>query len=231
MDHVGETTARGPPLGDLPDAGPGTFDPPAQPAPVESTLAKPAPVEPALAKPTPVEAAPAKPAPAEAGRVEPAPVEVAQDTPAARREAALRAIGRQLDKEATEREAAARLPPSWSSARRYRLFGRTDPNAELILYAEAWSRKIHQNMTLDMVRELVKQPHSDPVVTVAIRSDGSVESVTFVRSSGVAALDEAIRGVVHSQTPYQVFPPGLARDFDVIEIRRTWYFDVAIRLY
>ena len=24
---------------------------------------------------------------------------------------------------------------------------------------------------------------------------------------------------------------GVAREFDVIEIRRTWYFDVAIRLY
>ena len=86
-------------------------------------------------------------------------------------------------------------------------------------------------MTFDMVREAAKQPHADPLVTVAIRSDGSVESVTFVQSSGVAAIDEAIRRIVDSQTPYQVFPPGLAREFDVIEIRRTWYFDMAIRLY
>ena len=86
-------------------------------------------------------------------------------------------------------------------------------------------------MTFDMVREAAKQPHTDPLVTVAIRSDGSVESVTFVQSSGVAAIDEAIRRIVHSQTPYQVFPPGLARECDVIEIRRTWYFDMAIRLY
>ena len=55
-------------------------------------------------------------------------------------------------------------------------FGRTDPNAELILYAEAWSRKIQLNLTFDMVREAVQQPHADPLVTVAIRSDGSVES-------------------------------------------------------
>ena len=85
-------------------------------------------------------------------------------------------------------------------------------------------------MTFDMVREAVKQPHKDPLVTVAVRSDGSVESVTFVLSSGVPAIDEAIRRVVQSQAPYQVFPPGLAREYDVIEIRRTWHFDVAIRL-
>jgi hypothetical protein len=180
-----------------------------------------------------VEAARVEAARVEAARVEAARVEVAQEA-AARREAALRAIGRQLDEEAARREAAAaaaRLAPSSSSARRYWLFGRTDPNAELILYAEAWSRKIQLNMTFDMVREAAKQPHTDPLVTVAIRSDGSVESVTFVQSSGVAAIDEAIRRIVHSQTPYQVFPPGLAREFDVILIRRTWYFDTAIRLY
>ena len=96
---------------------------------------------------------------------------------------------------------------------------------------EAWSRKIQLNATtFDMVREAAKQPHTDPLVTVAIRSDGSVESVTFVLSSGVAAIDEAIRRIVDSQKPYQVFPPGLAREFDVILIRRSWYFDTAIRL-
>ena len=123
------------------------------------------------------------------------------------------------------------MPYSLSTARRYRLFGRTDPNAEIIQYAEAWSRKIELNMTFDMVREVVKQPHTDPVVTVAIRSNGSVESVTFVKSSGVPEIDEAIRRVVDSQTPYRAFPPALARDYDVIEIRRNWHFDIAIRMY
>ena len=180
-----------------------------------------------------VEAARVEAARVEAARVEAARVEAARQATDLQ-EAALRAIGRQLDEEAARRDAAtaaARLPPSSSSARRYRLFGRTDPNAEIIHYAEAWSRKIQMNMTFDMVRQAAKQPHTDPVVTVAIRSDGSVESVTFVVSSGVAALDEAIRGVVRSQAPYPVFPPDLVRDFDVIEIRRTWYFDMAIRLY
>jgi hypothetical protein len=50
-------------------------------------------------------------------------------------------------------------------------------------------------------------------------------------SSGVADLDEAIRRIVQSQVPYQTFPPALAREYDVIEIRRTWHFDVAVRLY
>ena len=71
----------------------------------------------------------------------------------------------------------------------------------------------------------------NPMVTVAIRSDGSVESVTFVSSSGVAEVDEAIRRIVESQKPYPAFSPSLAREVDVIEIRRTWYFDAAVRLH
>jgi hypothetical protein len=118
-----------------------------------------------------------------------------------------------------------------SSARRGRLFGRTDTNAELVLHAEAFARKIQLNTSFDSVHETAKQPHTDPMVTVALRSDGSVESVTFVLSSGVQAIDDAIRRIIYSQVPYQAFAPGLAREFDVVEIRRTWYFDSAIRLY
>ncbi|HLL17803.1 MAG TPA: TonB C-terminal domain-containing protein, partial [Rubrivivax sp.] len=154
----------------------------------------------------------------------------------ARREAARRAIGRQLDEEAARRETAAArpantLPHSASNLRRGRLFGRSDANAELVLYAEAWARKIELNMTIDMVRDLARRPHTKPVVTVAIRRDGSVESLSFVVSSGVAEIDEAIKGIVQSQTPYPMFPPALARDYDVVEIRRTWHFDMAVRLY
>jgi hypothetical protein len=158
-----------------------------------------------------------------------------------RREAARRAMGRILDEEAAQREAAARaaqrdrdpalLPPSASTARRGRLFGRIDPNGELVKYAEAWALKIQLNLTFGLVRELAAQPHQPPLVTVALRRDGSVESVTFVLSSGVPALDDAIRRVVQSQVPYPAFPPALAAEYDVIEIRRTWSFDTAIRLY
>jgi TonB family protein len=58
-----------------------------------------------------------------------------------------------------------------------------------------------------------------------------VESVTFDVSSGVAEVDEAVRRIVQDLRPYPAFPPALAREFDVIQIRRTWHFDTAVRLY
>jgi hypothetical protein len=174
----------------------------------------------------------------EAARQERARPEQAQRERAeqeAKREERLRAIGKQLNEEAAQRDAASNRPsrtllPTVSSLRRGWLLGRADPNTDLVLYAEAMSRKIEMNMTFDLVREAVKQPHAPPMVTVAIRADGSVEKVTFVVSSGMAAIDEAIRKVVASQAPYPAFTPALARQYDVIEIRRTWIFDIAIRL-
>ncbi|CAM3689160.1 TonB family protein [Roseateles saccharophilus] len=172
---------------------------------------------------------------AEAARAEAVKLAATQ-AEAAQREARLRAIGRQLDEEAARRDALARgpssaLPTSYSSLRRGRLFGQVDSNTELVLYAEAWARKIQLNQTFEKVREAAQAAHADPLVTVAIRSDGSVESVSFVRSSGVPALDEAIRQVVLGLQNYPAFPPALARDYDVVEIRRSWRFDSAIRLY
>ena len=123
------------------------------------------------------------------------------------------------------------MPRSVSSQRRIKLFGRSDANAELVNYAEAWARKIQMNTPADTVRELSRQPHTNPVVTVAVRSDGSVESVKLELSSGQPAVDAAIERIVRGQASYPAFSPVLASQYDVVEIRRTWQFDGAVRLY
>ena len=155
----------------------------------------------------------------------------------ARREAARRAMGRQLDEEAAQRDAergharqAGTLPPAWSPQRRLRLLGRSDPNTELVQYAEAWARRIHLNTSVDWVRDAAARPHTAALVTVALRRDGSVEGVTFVLSSGHPEVDAAIRRIVEANKPYAAFPPELARDADVVEIRRSWVFNTALWL-
>ena len=76
-----------------------------------------------------------------------------------------------------------------------------------MLYAEAFARKIQLNPTFDLVREATRAPYTDPLVTVAIRSDGSIESISFVRRSGVPQLDDAIERVVRSLERYPAFRP------------------------
>lgn len=99
------------------------------------------------------------------------------------------------------------------------------------MYAEGWRQKIEMNTPLDSLREAKAKPYVDPIVTVGLRRDGTVEAVTFNRSSGVPQLDDAVRAIVQKHAPYGAFPPDLAREYDVIEIRRVWTFDTAVRLF
>ncbi|HRD85212.1 MAG TPA: hypothetical protein PLF63_08565, partial [Rubrivivax sp.] len=54
-------------------------------------------------------------------------------------------------------------PPSWSSARRGRLLGRVDPHTAMVLYAEAFARRIQLNTPPALVRELAARPHQRPL--------------------------------------------------------------------
>lgn len=98
------------------------------------------------------------------------------------------------------------------------------------MVAEGWRQKIEQNAPFDVLQAAKNGPYENPVVTVALRRDGSVESVIFNRSSGVVAIDNAVRRIVLLLSPFAPFPSDLAMDYDVIEIRRVWTFDVALRL-
>jgi TonB family protein len=98
------------------------------------------------------------------------------------------------------------------------------------MLAEGWRQKIEQNAPLEVLHAAKNGPYENPLVTVALRRDGSVESVVINRSSGVAAIDDAVRQVVYMLSPFAPFPSDLGVDYDVIEIRRVWSFDVAVRL-
>jgi TonB family protein len=115
------------------------------------------------------------------------------------------------------------------SARRS-VFGSLDRDVGLSMYIKSWSVKIERNGSLNYSQLSKDRARGDPVVTVAIRSDGSVEDIIINRSSGRPDLDEAVRRIVRLNARYAVFPPDLARKYDVIEIRRIWSFDDSLRL-
>ena len=62
------------------------------------------------------------------------------------------------------------------------------------------------------------------LLTVSIRSDGSVEAVEINRSSGHSVLDAAAVKIVEMSAPFAAFPPDIRRDTDVLHITRTWMF-------
>ena len=72
--------------------------------------------------------------------------------------------------------------------------------------------------------------YTNPIVTVTLRVDGTVESVVFKRSSGIAGLDDAIRIIIASLAPYARIPSELALDYDLVEVSRQWTFGSGLRL-
>lgn len=60
---------------------------------------------------------------------------------------------------------------------------------------------------------------------VVIRSDGSLEDIRVIESSGFAVLDEAAIKVVRMAAPYAPFPEELAATTDKLEIIRTWHYE------
>ncbi|MFT4767240.1 MAG: protein TonB [Glaciecola sp.] len=60
---------------------------------------------------------------------------------------------------------------------------------------------------------------------VTVRSDGSLEDIQILQSSGYAVLDEAAMRIVRLAAPYSPFPEELRVTTDKLEIVRTWQFE------
>jgi len=92
-------------------------------------------------------------------------------------------------------------------------------------YLEAWRRKVERIGNLNYP-EVAKQRklHGDLILHVAVRSDGHVESIRVLRSSGHAELDEAAVHIVELAAPFAPFPPDIRAEVDMLDITRTWQF-------
>jgi len=92
-------------------------------------------------------------------------------------------------------------------------------------YVEDWRAKVERVGNLnypEAAREL--KLYGSLLITVSIRSDGSVENVEINRSSGQKVLDAAAVKIVEMSAPFAAFPPDIKRDTDVLHITRTWMF-------
>ncbi|WP_296810154.1 energy transducer TonB [Thiocapsa sp.] len=92
-------------------------------------------------------------------------------------------------------------------------------------YLGAWARKVERIGNLNYPQAARDQRmFGSLILHVAVRSDGSVEQIRVVRSSGYDLLDEAAVRIVELAAPYAPFPPDIAAETDVLDIVRTWQF-------
>ncbi|MEF8728269.1 MAG: TonB family protein [Accumulibacter sp.] len=91
-------------------------------------------------------------------------------------------------------------------------------------YFEEWRQKVERVGTLNYPAEARGKLYGSLVLTVTVRSDGSVDSVEINRSSGHRILDDAARRIVVMASPFAAFPPAIRHDTDTLVITRTWNF-------
>ncbi len=92
-------------------------------------------------------------------------------------------------------------------------------------YVEDWRLKVERvgNVNYPEAARQMKL-YGNLLVTVAIKSDGSIENIEVNRSSGQRILDAAALKIVEMGAPYAPFPPDIKRDTDILHITRTWTF-------
>ncbi len=95
-------------------------------------------------------------------------------------------------------------------------------------YVEDWRLKIERvgnNNYPEAARQ--RKLYGNLLLSVSIRSDGSLENVEVLRTSGSRILDAAAVKIVEMSAPFAPFPPDIKRDTDVLAITRTWMFTKA----
>jgi len=133
-------------------------------------------------------------------------------------------------------DVAKAVPPAMRAAEQARqtvrraLADAARRDVPLRLYLDSVRQKIERNAIVSQIQLSSGVVHTDPVVSIAIRSDGSVEDVTILRSSGRPDIDDVVRRIVSLNARYSAFPANVAANYDVIELRRIWTFAEALRL-
>ena len=92
-------------------------------------------------------------------------------------------------------------------------------------YVDDWRLKVERVGNLNYPEEAKrKKLYGSLQLTVHIKSDGTLDGVDIDRSSGSKILDEAAERIVRLASPYAPFPENIRRDYDILDITRTWTF-------
>lgn len=95
---------------------------------------------------------------------------------------------------------------------------------EYASYMRDWVQKVERVGNANYPEQArIKNLSGKLVMTVAIRSDGSVEDIVLNKPSGVTIIDQAAMKIVRLAQPFAPIPKS-KDDVDVLHITRTWDF-------
>lgn len=98
-------------------------------------------------------------------------------------------------------------------------------------YRDEWRRKVELIGNLNYPQAARQQGiYGSLRLLVVVRKDGALQEMRILESSGHPILDRAALDIMRKSAPFSPFGRELAREFDQIEIIRTWRFERGDRL-
>ena len=118
----------------------------------------------------------------------------------------------------------ARDSDDYNKRPRKKFIGTRTDEYRFAQYIEDWRSKVERVGTLNYPEEAKGKLYGSLLLSVTIKSDGTVDKVEINRSSGHRILDDAARRIVTLAGPYAAFPEAIRRDTDLLVITRSWNF-------
>jgi len=95
------------------------------------------------------------------------------------------------------------------------------------LYFEAWKKKVERMGSMNYPEAaIINNSFSNLVMKVTINSNGLINKIAIIKSSGSEELDIAATDIVRNGSPYAPFSEQMKREVDQINITRIWKFIV-----
>jgi protein TonB len=117
-------------------------------------------------------------------------------------------------------------PAQLRGPKRDELWVTPDTRASMLApYLDAWRRKVERIGTLNYPTvSKVAGAASAPVVEVGIAADGKLTRALIRRTSGSAELDQAALEILKLASPFDPFPPELAKQHPALAFAYEWQF-------
>ena len=95
------------------------------------------------------------------------------------------------------------------------------------LYFEAWKKKVERMGSMNYPEAaIINNSFNNLVMKVTINSNGLINKIVIIKSSGSEELDIAAAEIVRNGSPYAPFSEQMKREVDQVNITRIWKFIV-----
>ena len=95
------------------------------------------------------------------------------------------------------------------------------------LYFEAWQKKVERMGSMNYPEAaIINNSFNNLVMKVTINSNGLINKIVIIKSSGSEELDIAAAEIVRNGSPYAPFSEQMKRGVDQVNITRIWKFIV-----